>query len=91
MTFDRYRYFYTCAFSMLAGHLVAFVDEMVELAYAESTIKIYLSCKNETVGPASPRLNCSNLIFFEKDFFSYLISKEIESPAFCGGGKNPRA
>ncbi|WP_165799566.1 hypothetical protein [Sphingomonas oleivorans] len=37
-------YFYACASSMFEDHLVAFVDEMVELDHAESTVKIYLSC-----------------------------------------------
>ena len=31
MAIDRYRYFYALAFSMFEGHLVAFVDDMVEL------------------------------------------------------------
>lgn len=47
MTISRYRYFYACAFSMFEGNLVAFVDEMVELDHAESTVKIYLSCIND--------------------------------------------
>jgi hypothetical protein len=32
---------------MFEGHLIAFVDEMVELDHAESTVKIYLSCIND--------------------------------------------
>lgn len=47
MTINRYRYFYACAFSMFDHHLVAFVDEMVELDHAESTVKLYLSCIND--------------------------------------------
>ncbi|KQV12577.1 hypothetical protein ASC97_32260 [Rhizobium sp. Root1203] len=47
MTISRYRYFYTCAFSKFESHLVAFVDEMVELDHAESTVKLYLSCIND--------------------------------------------
>lgn len=47
MTISRYRYFYACAFSLFEFHLVAFVDEMVELGHAESTITLYLSCIND--------------------------------------------
>ncbi|WP_153020158.1 hypothetical protein [Paramesorhizobium deserti] len=47
MTINRYRYFYACAFSLFEGHLVAFVDEMVEHDHAESTVRIYLSCIND--------------------------------------------
>jgi site-specific recombinase XerD len=47
MTISRYRYFYACAFSLFEDHLVAFVDEMVELDHAESTITLYLSCIND--------------------------------------------
>jgi integrase/recombinase XerD len=47
MPINRYRYFYACAFSVFDEHLVAFVDEMVALEHAESTVKLYLSCIND--------------------------------------------
>jgi integrase/recombinase XerD len=47
MTISRYRYFYACAFSMFESYLVAFVDEMVALDHAESTVKLHLSCIND--------------------------------------------
>jgi integrase/recombinase XerD len=47
MTINRYRYFYDCAFSMFGDHLLAFIDGMVELNRASSTIKLYLSCIND--------------------------------------------
>jgi integrase/recombinase XerD len=47
MTINRYRYFYASAFSMFEDHLIAFVDEMVRVDHAESTVKIYLSCIND--------------------------------------------
>jgi integrase/recombinase XerD len=47
MTTDRYRYFYSCAFATFGEHLRVFVDEMVELEHATSTVKIYLSCIND--------------------------------------------
>jgi hypothetical protein len=51
MTINRYRYFYACAFSMFEGHLVTFIDEMVELDHAENTVKIYLSSLLVGSGP----------------------------------------
>lgn len=44
---NRYNYFYRCAFDIFGTHLVAFIDEMVRLDHAESTVKLYLSCIND--------------------------------------------
>jgi integrase/recombinase XerD len=44
---NRYNYFYRCAFDIFGSHLVDFIDDMVRLDHAESTVKLYLSCIND--------------------------------------------
>jgi hypothetical protein len=45
MTINRYRYFTTGRSP--GDHLLDFIDGMVELNHASSTIKLYLSCIND--------------------------------------------